>query len=98
MIVTSWNYTFPNWIYVILSRVKTLNGLLLVNKLNDDLTKYRISDGLKREDERIDDLDEQLRVNINWEQKKKWFGFINESKVRNYYNYYLKMRPPWQLP
>ena len=77
MIVTSWNYTFPNWVYVILSRVKTLRGLFLVNKLNDDLTKYQISDDLKREDERLDDLDEQFRVDINWEQKKKWFDFIN---------------------
>ena len=48
-----------------------------MNKLNDDLTKYQISDDLKREDERLDDLDEQFRVDINWEQKKKWFDFID---------------------
>ena len=41
-----------------LSRVKTLNRLLLVNKLNDDLTKYWISDALRGEDERLDNLDE----------------------------------------
>ena len=75
--LTSWNYSLPNWIYVVLSRVKTLNGLFLVNKLKDELTKYQISDNLKREDERLDNLDEQFRVDINWEQKKKWFGFIN---------------------
>ena len=51
--------------------------ILYFFKLNDDLTKYQISDDLKREDERLDDLDEQFRVDINWEQKKKWFGFIN---------------------
>ena len=77
MIVTSWNYFFPNWVYVVLSRVKTLCGLRLVKELNDDLTKYQISDDLIREDERLDDLDEQFRIDINWEQKKKWFGFIN---------------------
>ena len=77
MIVTSWNYSFPNWVYVVLSRVKTLCGLGLVKELNDDLTKYQISDDLIREDERLDDLDEQFRIDINWEQKKKWFGFIN---------------------
>ena len=27
LIVTSWNYTFPNWVYVGLSRVKNLRGL-----------------------------------------------------------------------
>ena len=41
------------------------------------LTKYQISDDLKKEDERLDDLDEQFRVDINWEQKKIWFDFIN---------------------
>ena len=45
-------------------------GLFLVNILNDDFTKYQISDDLKREDERFDDLDEQFRIDINWEQKK----------------------------
>ena len=71
------NNSFPNWVYVVLSRVKTLYGLGLVKELNDDLTKYQISDDLIREDERLDDLDEQFRIDINWEQKKKWFGFIN---------------------
>ena len=64
-------------VYAVLSRVKTLCGLGLVKELNDDLTKYQISDDLIREDERLDDLDEQFRIDINWEQKKKWFGFIN---------------------
>ena len=70
VIVTSWNYGFKNWIYVVLSRVKTLKGLLLVNKLNDDLTKYQISDELKREEERLDELDKGFRIDINWEQQK----------------------------
>jgi hypothetical protein len=29
IIVTSWSYQFKNWIYVILSRVRTLEGLYL---------------------------------------------------------------------
>ena len=60
---------------VVLSRVNTLCGLGLVKELNDDLTKYQISDDLIREDERLDDLDEQFRIDINWEQKKEmvWF-------------------------
>ena len=33
--------------------VKTSNGLLLVNKLSDDLTKYQISDDLKREEDGV---------------------------------------------
>jgi len=77
LIVTSWNYAVPNWVYIVLSRVKTLRGLFLLNKLNDDLTKYQISDDLKREDVRLDELDEHFRVDINLDQKKKWFCFIN---------------------
>jgi len=38
--------------------------------LNDDLTKYQISDDLIRGDERLNDLDEQFRIDINWEQKR----------------------------
>ena len=47
------------------------------DRRNNLVAKYQISDDLIREDERLDDLDEQFRVDINWEQKKKWFGFIN---------------------
>mmetsp|Transcript_1618 Transcript_1618/g.3127 ORF Transcript_1618/g.3127 Transcript_1618/m.3127 type:complete len:114 (-) Transcript_1618:65-406(-) len=35
IIVTSWNYGTRNWIYVVLSRVRTLAGLHLLQKLND---------------------------------------------------------------
>ena len=63
------NNSFPNWVYVVLSRVKTLCGLGLVKELNDDLTKYQISDDLIREDERLDNLDKSsaliLIVNKN---------------------------------
>jgi len=45
--------------------VKTLCELGLVKELNDDLTKYQISDDLIRENERLDDLDEQFRIDIN---------------------------------
>ena len=54
--------------HVVLSRVKTLNGLLLTNKLNDDLDKFRISDNLLKEDKRLDGLDKTFREDIKWEQ------------------------------
>ena len=46
MIIGKWNYRCQNWVYVVLSRVKTLNGLLLTNKLKDHLAKFRLSDDL----------------------------------------------------
>ncbi|KAL7533610.1 hypothetical protein ACHAXR_006767 [Thalassiosira sp. AJA248-18] len=36
LIVNSWNYSFPNWIYVVLSRVRTLSGLYLCKPLDLD--------------------------------------------------------------
>ena len=81
MIVISWNLIYKNWIYVVLSRVRTLDGLLLVNKLDDDLTKYRISDILKREEERLSNLDEEFRIDINWEQKNGLVSLINKMKT-----------------
>ena len=42
IIIGTWNYRCRNWVCVILSRVKTLSGLLLTNQLNDDLVKLLI--------------------------------------------------------
>ena len=33
MVVRSWNYSTPNWIYVVLLRVRTLEGLYICKKL-----------------------------------------------------------------
>ena len=39
--VHSWCYV-TNWVYVILSRVKTKSGLFLRKQLNNDLSKYSV--------------------------------------------------------
>lgn len=36
LIVCSWNYSFDNWIYVVLSRVRTLSGLYLCERLDEN--------------------------------------------------------------
>lgn len=36
MIITKFDYSFPNWVYVVLSRVRTLDGLYLYEKLKYD--------------------------------------------------------------
>ena len=58
-----------------------LNGLLLTNKLNNDLAKIRISDYLLNEDKRLDDLDNNYQEDIKSNQIKTCFGFDDE-----YYN------------
>ena len=74
MIIGTWNYICRNWVYVVLSRVNSLDGLLLTNKLNDDLEKLRISDDLLSEDKRLDVLNKEFQVDIRCEEtKKKWF-------------------------
>ena len=60
---------------MVLSRVNTLNGSLLINKFNDDLVKFRISDDLLMEDKRLDGLDTAFQEDFKWEQNHIRFGF-----------------------
>ena len=41
LFVHNWYYV-TNWVYVILSRVKTISGLFLRKKLDNDLSKYLV--------------------------------------------------------
>ena len=68
MVIRAWNYRCRNWVYVVLSMVNTLSGLLLTKKLNDDLEKNRISDDLSNEDKRLDSLDNKFQDDIKWNQ------------------------------
>ena len=54
-----------------------MDGFLLVNKLDNYLKKYQVSDVLKVKEERSSNLDKEFRIDINWEQTKSWFGFID---------------------
>jgi hypothetical protein len=59
IIVTSWNYQFKNWIYVVLSRVRTLEGLHLLEKLNPSFD-FTVDEKLLREESRIAELQGRL--------------------------------------
>ena len=65
LIVFSWNYTFANWIYVVLSRVRTLQGLFLCQKLNED-QQFSCDEDLFREEERLAQLEITLSQQINF--------------------------------
>ena len=71
LVVNSWNYSTPNWVYVVLSRVRTLAGLVFnipLNANNDygpkpELTRWEqdIKDRVERPIfERRDEIDEYL--------------------------------------
>ena len=58
LIVNSWSYTFVNWVYVVLSRVRTRSGLLLNKKL--DLKKtFTVPDKLLQFEERMKEKETQ---------------------------------------
>ena len=46
LFIHEWRYNVKNYPYVVLSRVTTLEGLFLRNKLSPDLTKYAMPDNL----------------------------------------------------
>ena len=51
MMVTSWSYTH-NWIYVVLPRVRRLEGLFMCNKLSA-LNSFLVDPKLIQEEERL---------------------------------------------
>ena len=47
LMVGSWSYSFKNWAYVVLSRVKSLRGLFLCKPLDVNQT-FEVDDDLER--------------------------------------------------
>ena len=57
LIITSWSF-IPNWIYVVLSRVRTLKGLYLLKPLPKNcLEKFQVPRDLKAFEQRMRDLE-----------------------------------------
>ena len=65
MVVRSWSYTFPNWVYVVLSRVRTFEVLFICE--NIDETKMFHVDSIFLESE-----DRQKQI------ETKLIEFLNE--------------------
>ena len=59
LIVSSWNYSFKNWIYVVLSRVRTLSGLYLCQPI-DETRPFPVDDTLLVEERRLEQMEEEL--------------------------------------
>ena len=70
LIVNSWSYTFENWVYVVLSRVRTRSGLFLNKKL--DLRKrFRVPEKLLAFEERMKVKErEYLKEFYNFEEDR----------------------------
>ena len=59
MVVRSWAYGVPNWIYVVLSRVRTLQGLFICEKLKY-IESFAVDPKLLQEEERLKKLEDDL--------------------------------------
>ena len=68
LVIDSFNYRMTNWIYVVLSRVKTRNGLVLCEKLNTDRS-YEVNKQLLEWESKMQDKHEvelfKLRSQLN---------------------------------
>ena len=58
LVINSWNYSCPNWVYVVLSRVRKLTGLVLNIPL-DEKNDYRPKPELTRWEQDIRDMVER---------------------------------------
>ena len=58
MVVRSWSYTFPNWVYVALSRV-TFEGLFICEKL-DETKRFHVDHKLFEEEVRLRYIEQNL--------------------------------------
>ena len=58
LVVNSWAYGHIHWVYVVLSRVKTLKSLIFNEKLREDCD-YPANNDLMRWEQRIKDTNER---------------------------------------
>ena len=63
LIVNDWNYRCTNWVYVVLSRVRTLAGLYLMKPLDLERS-FNVPQSLIRFEQRLKDNKEQPILNM----------------------------------
>lgn len=59
LVVASWGYRFENWVYVVLSRVRTLDGLYLLHRLDEE-REFKVDENLFKEEERLEKLEDEV--------------------------------------
>ena len=59
LIVATWNYSYAHWIYVVLSRVRTLKGLFLCQKL-DETKPFPVIREVGIEEERLKEIETEI--------------------------------------
>ena len=70
LVVNSWNYRCANWVYVVLSRVRTHKGLYLRKPL-DEHRNFNVPEQLIRFEQRLKDLEERPILDIMGYQQQE---------------------------
>ena len=64
MVVRSWSYTFPNWVYVALSTVRNFEGLFICEQL-DEIKRFHVDPKLLEGEERLRQIEQNLMNFLN---------------------------------
>ena len=65
LVVSSWNYSLKNGVYVVLSRVKKLTGLFLCKPL-DKNKDFKVDEDLIAFEKRLHDLQDRIVFSPAW--------------------------------
>ena len=82
MVIRSWEYGIVNWIYVVLSRVRSLKGLFICQKL-DHTKEFTVDSNLLKEEKRLKLLEDKLVkfLNQNYDDNEINLGNDKESCI-----------------
>ena len=75
LLISSWNYRCANWVYVVLSRVKTLKGLVLCAELDGESFES-IDEDLDRFEEKMRKIEKRL-----FEQRNEVEAYLDDYET-----------------
>lgn len=75
LLISSWNYRCANWVYVVLSRVKTLKGLVLCAELDGESFES-IDEDLDRFEEKMRKIEKRL-----FEQRDEVEAYLDDYET-----------------
>jgi len=83
LIVFKFDYRTKNWIYIVLSRVKTFQGLFLLEKL--EFAKLKpVDNDLLKDDQRLRKIEKQTIKDVNKNFDEDYSTFMRENGFDDY--------------
>jgi hypothetical protein len=68
VLVANWSkhkYGNTGWLYVVISRVRTISSLFLMSKLPTDMTKFKVRAQVKQEMDRLEEIAKKTILRSN---------------------------------